>query len=198
MEDGNPHDVDAACRVNRWPSADSRTGRFLCVKSEFIIPIYKKSAGICTCYSSRPTRPSHCPIQSERATQKPTPICIMTLECTFDRQRRTKDINIPRRHILLLCFGWILEFAKFCRAKNKTSSKRLFYICIFPTSLTSLRKYRRGKRGKDSNLINRTKIYSAIFSDVSLLLKKQTRNRLSVYLPWCKFFRTHHRPDGKI
>ena len=154
MEDGNPHDVDAA-------------GRFLCVKSEFIIPIYKKSAGICTCYSSRPTRPSHCPIQSERATQKPTPICIMTLECTFDRQRRTKDINIPRRHLLLLCFGWILEFAKFCRAKNKTSSKRLFYICIFPTSLTSLRKYRRGKRGKDSNLINRTKIYSAIFSDVS-------------------------------
>ena len=112
-------------------------------------------------------RPSHCPIQSERATQKPTPICIMTLECTFDRQRRTKDINIPRRHLLLLCFGWILEFAKFCRAKNKTSSKRLFYICIFPTSLTSLRKYRRGKRGKDSNLINRTKIYSAIFSDVS-------------------------------
>lgn len=103
----------------------------------------------------------------ERATQKPTPICIMTLECTFDRQRRTKDINIPRRHLLLLCFGWILEFAKFCRAKNKTSSKRLFYICIFPTSLTSLRKYRRGKRGKDSNLINRTKIYSAIFSDVS-------------------------------
>ena len=88
----------------------------------------------------------------------------MTLECTFDRQRRTKDINIPRRHLLLLCFGWILEFAKFCRAKNKTSSKRLFYICIFPTSLTSLRKYRRGKRGKDSNLINRTKIYSAIFS----------------------------------
>lgn len=122
----------------------------------------------------------------------------MTLECTFDRQRRTKDINIPRRHLLLLCFGWILEFAKFCRAKNKTSSKRLFYICIFPTSLTSLRKYRRGKRGKDSNLINRTKIYSAIFSDVSWLLKKQTRNRLSVYLPWCKFFRTHHRPDGKI
>ena len=102
-----------------------------------VIPIYKKSAGICTCYSSRPTRPSHCPIQSERATQKPTPICIMTLECTFDRQRRTKDINIPRRHLLLLCFGWILEFAKFCRAKNKTSSKRLFYICIFPTSLTS-------------------------------------------------------------
>ena len=147
-----------------------------------IICIYEKSVGFIL--SPVPHLEAFAlPITVERATQKPTPICIMTLECTFDRQWRTKDINIPRRHLLLLCFGWILEFAKFCRAKNKTSSKRLFYICIFPTSLTSLRKYRRGKRGKDSNLINRTKIYSAIFSDVSLLLKKQTRNRLSVYLP---------------
>ena len=137
------------------------------LNQKFVIPIYKKSAGICTCYSSHTSKALHCPLLSERATQKPTPICITTLEYTFDRQRRTKDINIPRRHLLLLCFGWILEFAKFCRAKNKTSSKRLFYICIFPTSLTSLRKYRRGKRDKDSNLINRTKIYSAIFSDVS-------------------------------
>ena len=152
--------------TDNLPQIPEPDGSYM-LNQKFVIPIHKKSAGICTCYSSRPTMPSHCPIQSERATQKPTPICIMTLECTFDRQRRTKDINIPRRHLLLLCFGWILEFAKFCRAKNKTSSKRLFYICIFPTSLTSLRKYRRGKRGKDSNLINRTKIYSAIFSDVS-------------------------------
>ena len=39
----------------------------------------------------------------ERATSKPTPICITTLEYTFDQQKRTKDINIPRRHPLLLC-----------------------------------------------------------------------------------------------
>ena len=168
--------------TDNLPQIPEPDGSYM-LNQKFVIPIYKKSAGICTCYSSHTSKALHCPLLSERATQKPTPICITTLEYTFDRQRRTKDINIPCRHLLLLCFGWILEFAKFCRAKNKTSSKRLFYICIFPTSLTSLRKYRRGKRGKDSNLINRTKIYSAIFSDVSLLLKKQTRNRLSVYLP---------------
>lgn len=168
--------------TDNLPQIPEPDGSYM-LNQKFVIPIYKKSAGICTCYSSHTSKALHCPLLSERATQKPTPICITTLEYTFDQQKRTKDINIPRRHLLLLCFGWILEFAKFCRAKNKTSSKRLFYICIFPTSLTSLRKYRRGKRGKDSNLINRTKIYSAIFSDVSLLLKKQTRNRLSVYLP---------------
>ena len=159
-------------RVFRHAGGQKHSFRHICRLSPQINPVStslytKKSVRVCTRYSSRLSRLSHCPSLSERATQKPTPICIMTLECTFDRQRRTKDINIPRRHLLLLCFGWILEFAKFCRAKNKTSSKRLFYICIFPTSLTSLRKYRRGKRGKDSNLINRTKIYSAIFSDVS-------------------------------
>ena len=152
--------------TDNLPQIPEPDGSYM-LNQKFVIPIYKKSAGICTCYSYHTSKALHCPLLSERATQKPTPICIMTLECTFDRQRRTKDINIPRRLLLLLCFGWILEFAKFCRAKNKTSSKRLFYICIFPPSLTSLRKYRRGKRGKDSNLINRTKIYSAIFSDVS-------------------------------
>ena len=133
--------------TDNLPQIPEPDGSYM-LNQKFVIPIYKKSAGICTCYSSHTSKALHCPLLSERATQKPTPICIMTLECTFDRQRRTKDINIPRRHLLLLCFGWILEFAKFCRAKNKTSSKRLFYICIFPTSLTSLRKYRRGKRDR--------------------------------------------------
>ena len=151
--------------TDNLPQIPEPDGSYM-LNQKFVIPIYKKSAGICTCYSSHTSKALHCPLLSERATQKPTPICITTLEYTFDQQRRTKDINIPRRHLLLLCFGWILEFAKFCRAKNKTSSKRLFCICIFPTSLTSLRKYRRGKRGKDSNLINRTKIYSDIFIDV--------------------------------
>ena len=118
--------------TDNLPQIPEPDGSYM-LNQKFVIPIYKKSAGICTCYSSHTSKALHCPLLSERATQKPTPICIMTLECTFDRQRRTKDINIPRRHLLLLCFGWILEFAKFCRAKNKTSSKRLFYIYVFST-----------------------------------------------------------------
>lgn len=39
------------------------------------------------------------------------------------------------------------------------------YISHLPNFLAEVPAW---KRGKDSNLINRTKIYSAIFSDVSL------------------------------
>ena len=169
------------------------------LNQKFVIPIYKKSAGICTCYSSHTSKALHCPLLSERATQKPTPICITTLEYTFDQQRRTKDINIPRRHPLLLCLWQQFQKVQIFEASRTKRQVNVFSIYVyFPTPITSLRKYQRRKRGKDSNLINRTKIYSAIFSDVSWLLKKQTRNRLSVYLPWCKFFRAHHRSDGKI
>lgn len=137
------------------------------LNQKFVIPIYKKSAGICTCYSSRLSRLSHCPQKSERATQKPTPICIMTLECTFDRQRRTKDINISRRHLLLLCFDYDRNLQDFRTSRTKRQVNVFSIYVYFPPPITSLRKYRREKRGKDSNLINRTKIYSAIFSDVS-------------------------------
>ena len=41
-----------------------------------IVYIYEKSAGVCTCCSFRYSRLSHCPSLSERATQKPTPICL--------------------------------------------------------------------------------------------------------------------------
>ena len=51
--------------------------------------------------------------ESERATQKPTPICITTLEYTFDQQKRTKDINIPRRHPLLLKSSFLVRVFKF-------------------------------------------------------------------------------------
>ena len=40
------------------------------------------------------------------------------------------------------------------------------YISHLPNFLAEVPAWE--KRGKDSNLINRTKIYSAIFSDVSL------------------------------
>ena len=133
--------------TDNLPQIPEPDGSYM-LNQKFVIPIYKKSAGICTCYSSHTSKALHCPLLSERATQKPTPICITTLEYTLSLTAISKGAN-------------------FRSVKNKTSSKRLFYICIFPTSLTSLRKYRRGKRDKDSNLINRTKIYSAIFSDVS-------------------------------
>lgn len=84
--------------------------------------------------------------------------------------------HTPQTSTVALSLTAISKGANFRSVKNKTSSKRLFYICIFPTSLTSLRKYRRGKRDKDSNLINRTKIYSAIlvmFLDYSKTNKKQ-------------------------
>ena len=86
--------------------------------------------------------------------------------------------HTPQTSTVALSLTAISKGANFRSVKNKTSSKRLFYICIFPTSLTSLRKYRRGKRDKDSNLINRTKIYSAIFSDVSLNVS------------WCRNWKT--------
>lgn len=40
------------------------------------VKVYEKSVGVCTCYPSHTLRLSHCPSQSERATQKPTPICM--------------------------------------------------------------------------------------------------------------------------
>ena len=114
-----------------WPSADSRTGWFLCVKSEFIIPIYKKSAGICTCYSSHTSKALHCPLLSERATQKPTPICITTLEYTFDQQKRTKDINIPRRHPLLLCLWQQFQKVQIFEASRTKRQVNVFSIYVY-------------------------------------------------------------------
>ena len=129
MEDGNPHDVDAACRVNRWPSADSRTGRFLCVKSEFVIPIYKKSAGICTCYSSRPTRPFALPnpvwtsnAEAHADMYNTTYMPYTTIKCTGTPMaiRQLRSVyNTPRGIYVALFLTGFLKVAKFQIVKTK-------------------------------------------------------------------------------
>ena len=72
--------------------------------------------------------------------------------------------HTPQTSTVALSLTAISKGANFRSVKNKTSSKRLFYICIFPTSLTSLRKYRRGKRDKDSKYIP---LFLVMFLDYS-------------------------------
>ena len=68
--------IDAAYRANfDLPQIPEPDGSYM-LNQKFVIPIYKKSAGICTCYSSHTSKALHCPLLSERATQKPTPICL--------------------------------------------------------------------------------------------------------------------------
>ena len=110
------------------------------LNQKFVIPIYKKSAGICTCYSSHTSKALHCPLLSERATQKPTLICIMTLECTFDWQRRTKVQTYPADTYCCFVFDFYSKLARFQTVKNKTSSKRLFLYVYFPLLYISLQR----------------------------------------------------------
>ena len=141
--------------TDNLPQIPEPDGSYM-LNQKFVIPIYKKSAGICTCYSSHTSKALHCPLLSERATQKPTPICITTLEYTFDQQKRTKDINIPRRHPLLLCLWQQFQKVQIFEASRTKRQVNVFSIYMyFPLSHTSLTEVSAWKTRQRYGIINR-------------------------------------------
>ena len=80
------------------------------------------------------------PIPRSTALALPKPVRISNAEAHADMYNTTSPtfvgalavINIPRRHLPLLCFDWFLEFARFWIAKDKTSSKRLSHYVYRP------------------------------------------------------------------
>ena len=149
--------------TDNLPQIPEPDGSYM-LNQKFVIPIYKKSAGICTCYSSHTSKALHCPLLSERATQKPTPICITTLEYTFDQQKRTKDINIPRRHPLLLCLWQQFQKVQIFEASRTKRQVNVFSIYMYFHLLnTSLQKHGYGKHCKDTNLFIEGKRYPLFF-----------------------------------
>ena len=72
------------------------------------------------------------PIIVKRATQKPTPICVCLGMPSKTRKAHQGLVYTPRGHLPLLCFDDDSKVAKFRSVKNKTSSKRLSYICLPP------------------------------------------------------------------
>ena len=120
--------------TDNLPQIPEPDGSYM-LNQKFVIPIYKKSAGICTCYSSRPTRPSHCPILSERATQKPHADMYIYLSLPYAKMHRyneglykTYPQGIYRCHVL----DRIRSLRSFYASKNKASSKRLSTIYVSP------------------------------------------------------------------
>ena len=78
------------------------------------------------------------PNQSKRATQKPTLICRVwrprygyTEWCPAESSRTICHTYITYPADIYHCFAfdWFIEFARFRRVKDKTSSKRLSLIC---------------------------------------------------------------------
>ena len=74
--------------------------RFQWRKTDLLIVLQKESAGIHTCYSSRDSRPSHCPVVR---TSNAEAHADMKRHHTFPiRENMLPDINISRRHLPLL------------------------------------------------------------------------------------------------
>lgn len=71
-----------------------------------------------------------------------------------------------------------------CQKTKRQVNVFSIYV-YFPPPIASLRKHRRGKRCKDSNLINRTKIYSAIFSETTFFITRETNKNTTL---------SHQRP----
>ena len=103
-----------------------------------IVYIYEKSAGVCTCCSFRYSRLSHCPIQSERATQKPTPICLYIRPlspCKTHMDTIGDYIKHTHRASTVALSSTGFRTCEILSSQRiKASSKRLLYICS-PTLL---------------------------------------------------------------
>ena len=88
------------------------------------------------------------PILPERATPKPTPICIYHPFVRNIMHGHRKGLHKTYPWASTVAFSLArLEFAKFLRAKNKASSKR-HSIYMPPVSLRQT-EFRRGSRNKD-------------------------------------------------
>ena len=80
------------------------------------------------------------PNQPERATQKPTPVCISHLRHTLYIIRYTSSWRLHTHgHLPLPCSLTDLKLARFRSAKNKASSKRLYHIYVPHSRAASLR-----------------------------------------------------------
>lgn len=79
------------------------------------------------------------PITVERATQKPTPICIRNIiRLSGFPQKHIKNINISRRHLPLLCS---LTVIKSCEVLKQPKTKRqvnAFLYIIYAPHLPNL------------------------------------------------------------
>ena len=103
-----------------------------------IVYIYEKSAGVCTCCSFRYSRLSHCPSLSERATQKPTPICLYIrplYPCKTHMDTIGAYIKHTHRASTVALSSTVIRTCEILSSQRiKASSKRLLYICS-PTLL---------------------------------------------------------------
>ena len=120
--------------TDNLPQIPEPDGSYM-LNQKFVIPIYKKSAGICTCYSSHTSKALHCPLLSERATQKPHADMYIYLSLPYAKMHRyneglykTYPQGIYRCHVL----DRIRSLRSFYASKNKASSKRLSTIYVSP------------------------------------------------------------------
>ena len=134
-------------------------------------------AGICTCHSSHTSRPSHCPSPSERAPQKPTPICI-TINISFQLKEYIKIIAYPAAIYRCFVFDDDSKFAKFRSVKDKAFSKRLSLYNTSPTPPWPHElRYRREKHCKTMKIKLNILLYINIFTQmltVKFLFKLRT------------------------
>ena len=123
--------------TDNLPQIPEPDGSYM-LNQKFVIPIYKKSAGICTCYSSHTSKALHCPLLSERATQKPTPICLYIrplYPCKTHMDTIGAYIKHTHRASTVALSSTVIRTCEILNSQRiKASSKRLLYICC-PTLL---------------------------------------------------------------
>ena len=100
--------------------------------------IKRKSAGICTCYSSHASKAFALPtvVRTSNAEIAHADMYNDKAHLMFTH-RRTMVYNIPRRHLpLLFPLTTVQKVAKFLIRQRQKRSKRLFLnICMFPPTL---------------------------------------------------------------
>ena len=135
---------------------------------------------VCTCYSSHNRRPSHCPVQVRRATQKPTPICIKTphaIAPMFSHGSATAVVSIiiyiPQASTIasIPTCTWSLRSSRLSRLN---ACKR-FSICYWAHS----------NRHKCATAWVQKQNYYFIFNKPNKLLQK-TNKSLAVLLCWAE------------
>ena len=146
-----------------------------------IVYIYEKSAGVCTCCSFRYSRLSHCPSLSERATQKPTPICLYIrplYPCKTHMDTIGAYIKHTHRASTVALSSTVIRTCEILSSQRiKASSKRLLYIC-HPMPSHLRRGFRMGTYGKYTE--NNPTIRNFLLQKFSLTYKALYYNYLQI------------------
>lgn len=69
------------------------------------------------------------PFPLERATQKPTLICIYHIPCLYDKARKDNQIHIPNGHLPLLCSEWDFQVCETSKTSDTKRQVNAFHIC---------------------------------------------------------------------